>query len=99
MATSSGSFAFDEAPGDRHAVAGLAEAFVFGRPAGRLELIWSELVSLVDLLRAERDLIRPTMGIAIAKLVGLLAIGIVFTSAIVVGVGTLLLRAALSFMR
>ncbi|HEX6231317.1 MAG TPA: hypothetical protein VF029_06355 [Actinomycetota bacterium] len=83
---------------ERHAVAGLAEAFAFGRPAERLDHVWDELVSLFDLLRAGRTRKLPPVAIGVAKLIGLVAVGIVLASAITVGIVTILVRAAISFV-
>ncbi|HZD17614.1 MAG TPA: hypothetical protein VE669_05685 [Actinomycetota bacterium] len=102
MTTALGLLGLDDERREPHAVAGLAEAFVLGRPADRLQLVWGELVSFVDLFRADLgarlDRDRPPFAIAFAKLLGMIVVGIVFLSAVAAGIGTALVRAAVSFI-
>jgi hypothetical protein len=74
----------------------LADEFVLGEPASRFEFVKSELVSMVDLFRIRRDEDEPPLMLAFAKLAVFLGFAVGCTSLFVVGLGTAVVRAALS---
>jgi hypothetical protein len=76
----------------------LADEFVLGEPASRLELVKGEIVSIVDLIRIRRDEDQPPLTLALTKLAVFLAFAIGLTSLFAVGVGTAVVRAALSLV-
>lgn len=80
-----------------------AGEFFFGPPPSRLDLVKRELVSVVDLLRARRaearrDEAEPPLALAVVRLAAFLAVAIVVTGLLVVGVGSVAVRAALGFV-
>jgi hypothetical protein len=74
----------------------LADEFVLGEPASRFEFFKSEIVSMVDLFRFRRDEDQPPLALAFAKLAVFLGFAVACTGLVVVGLGTAVVRAALS---
>ena len=94
--TTRGNLALDDrsVPADR---GDAPNAFAYGRPARRLVVVWFELVSLFDLFRAERDHSQP-VGLAVAKLLLLTVVGVLFASALLIGLGGVVLRTAFTWL-
>lgn len=76
----------------------LADEFVLGEPASRFEFVKGELISFVDLFRIRRDEDDPPLTLAFAKLAVFLGFAIGCASLFVVGLGTAVVRAALSIV-
>ena len=76
----------------------LADEFVLGEPASRFEFVKRELVSFVELFRGRRDEDQPPFLLAFAKLAVFLGFAVACTSLFVVGLGTAVVRAALSIV-
>jgi hypothetical protein len=76
----------------------LADEFVLGEPATRFEFVKSEVVSMVDLFRRERDEDEPPFALALAKLAVFLGFAIGCASLLVVGLGRAVVRAALGLV-
>lgn len=76
----------------------LADEFVLGVPASRFEFIKGELVSIVDLFRSQRGEDEPPLTLAFAKLAVFLGFAVACTGLFVVGLGTAVVRAALSIV-
>ena len=76
----------------------LADEFVLGEPASRFEFVKAELVSMVDLFRIRRAEDEPPLMLAFAKLAVFLGFAVACTGLFVVGLGTAVVRAALSIV-
>jgi len=76
----------------------LADEFVLGEPASRFEFVKGEVVSFVELFRMRRDEDEPPLTLAFAKLAVFLGFAVACTSLFVVGLGTAVVRAALSIV-
>ena len=76
----------------------LADEFVLGEPASRFEFVKGEIVSFVDLFRMRRSEDEPPLTLALAKLAVFLGFAVACTSLFVVGLGTAVVRAALSIV-
>lgn len=88
-----------------------AAEFFFGPPPSRLELVRGELVSVWELFRARRAEARPadededeedegepTLPLAVARLAAFLAVAIALAGFLVVGLGSMAVRAALGYV-
>jgi hypothetical protein len=76
----------------------LADEFVFGRPATRIEIIRYEIVSFFELFRMPRDEDAEPLGIAFVKLAMLVIVGIAATTAAAYALGTVAARTFSSFV-
>ena len=71
---------------------------MLGEPASRFEFVKGEIVSFFDLLRSRRDEDEPPLTLAFVKLAVFLGFAVACTSLFVVGLGTAVVRAALSIV-
>jgi hypothetical protein len=74
----------------------LADEFVLGEPASRFEFVKGEVVSFADLFRRSDD--ETPLTLAFGKLAVFLGFAVACTSLLIFGLGTAVVRAALSIV-